>query len=189
MQGGRAGMVSTVQSMLVVLGRSGFNRCGIPSPSDGEAPELPGGHANPLEAPQFVEDEFAGFWSRECSGEEAWAGLDDPALPGRAGAPQEHTSSTPGVEQCGITQPVLPQRLASRPFLPAIRHVRHPAEHSESPAPSNVSGPKGAPANRTGLSRQRAGGQAARPRGKSVTLKCLARKGGEVMCRANGVKE
>lgn len=80
MQGGRAGMVSTVQSMLVVLGRSGLNRCGIPSPSDGEAPELPGGRANPLEAPQFVEDEFAGFWSRECSGEEAWAGLDDPAL-------------------------------------------------------------------------------------------------------------
>lgn len=61
MQGGRAGTVSTAQSRLVVLARSGLNGCRILSPSDGEAPVLPGRHTDPLEAPQFVEDEFAGI--------------------------------------------------------------------------------------------------------------------------------
>lgn len=64
MQGGRAGTVSTAQSRLVVLGRSGLNGCRIPSPCDGEAPVPPGRRTDPSEAPQFLEDEFAGIWEQ-----------------------------------------------------------------------------------------------------------------------------
>lgn len=178
MQGGRAGTLSTAQSRLVVLGRSALMGCRIPSPSDGETPALPGRHTDPSEAPQFVEDEFAGIWGAG----NALAKKLQPPPPARAGldnpAPPRHSWSW---RRAGSPSQCLPGPWDAPPghSCQASALANHPAGHSESPAPSNVSGPKGASASRTGLGRELEGGQAARPPGKSVTLKCVQAAGPE----------
>lgn len=92
----------------------------------------------------------------------AWAGLDDPAAPRQGRSPSvallQHSWSWRNVgsrSQCPPGAWDVPPGHSCQPSDTS----NHPAGHSESPAPSNVSGPKGASASRTGLSRERAGGR------------------------------
>lgn len=94
MQGGRAGTVSTAQGRLVVLGRSGLNGCGIPSPCDGEAPVPPWQAHRPLGSTTASRGRIC--WDLGAGNAmvknlqpppPAWAGLDDPAPPRQGRGP------------------------------------------------------------------------------------------------------